>query len=70
MREASCDTAETMLASVQEEVDDSELVFKLRTARQLIVACDDKIDTLAETLDEAELDDETVENLRQLGYLE
>ena len=39
MGRSICDTADTMLASVQEELEDEDLVFKLRTARQLIVAC-------------------------------
>ena len=70
MPKEPCNTVETMLTSVQDEVDDSALVFKLRTARQFIMACDFKVDTLMEAVDEADLDDETIENLRQLGYLD
>jgi len=70
MEKSICDTIEPMLASVQEEVNDPELTFKLRTARQLIMACDHEINTLTKTLDEVELDDETMEKLRQLGYLD
>ena len=39
MEPSACETADTMLASIQEELEDDDLVFKLRTARQLITAC-------------------------------
>ena len=70
MGKVPCDTVQTMLASVQEEVDDSELIFKLRTARQLVMACEENMNTLEEAVAEAELDEETREKLRQLGYLD
>ena len=70
MGKVPCDTVQKMLASVQQEVDDSELIFKLRTARQLVMVCEEDMDTLGEAVDEAELDDETKEKFRQLGYLD
>ena len=59
-----------MLESVQEEVDDADLAFKLRTARQLLVVYDERLRKYREALDEADLEEETLENLRQLGYLD
>ncbi len=70
MGQTTCDTIETLLASVQEGVEDSELNYKLRTARSLIHVCKEDVSTLEQALNKADLDDEMLENLRQLGYLE
>jgi len=70
MGKVPCDTVQAMLASVQEEVGDSELIFKLRTARQLVMVCEENMNTLEEAVAEAELDEETRKKLRQLGYLD
>lgn len=59
-----------MLKSVQDQVDDSELSFKLRTARQMLVVYDEHLRKQREALDETDLEDDTLENLRQLGYIE
>jgi hypothetical protein len=69
MGSSICDTVDTLLASVQEEVNDPELVFKLRTARQLNLACKDEMDSFQQTLQNAEIDEETEARLRELGYL-
>jgi hypothetical protein len=70
MGETLAEKIDTMLASVQEELDDSELSFKLRTARQLIVAYDTQLQQHGKALDESTLGDDTIERLSQLGYLE
>ena len=64
-----CDTAQTMLASVQEEIEDDDLIFKLRTARQLIIACKDQHVEYQQALESADLDDEIETRLEELGYL-
>lgn len=64
-----CETIDTLLASVQEELDDPDLVFKLRTARQLNLACKDEMATFQRTIEAADLDEETESQLRELGYL-
>lgn len=69
MRPSVCDTADTMLASVQEEIEDGDLTFKLRTARQLILACKDENIEYQQALQNADLDDETEARLEELGYL-
>lgn len=61
---------DTMLASVQEEVNDPDLAFKLRTARQLIVVYDEQLQKHREALDEDDIDQDALENLRKLGYLD
>lgn len=70
MDEAVCDTVDTMLASVQAEVDDPELTYKLRTARQLLVVCKEQNEDFKQTLETVDLDEETAEQLRRLGYLD
>ena len=69
MAPSICDTADTMLASVQKEIEDDDLVFKLRTARQLIVACKNEQIEYQQAIKNAELDDETEARLEELGYL-
>jgi hypothetical protein len=59
-----------MLANVQDEVDDSELSFKLRTARQLLMVYDEQLREHREALAEDDIDEEALENLRELGYLD
>lgn len=69
MPETICDTIETLLASVDEQVDDSELSYKISTARQLNIVCKEQVETYTETLEEADLDPEMVDRLEELGYL-
>lgn len=70
MGETLADKIDEMLAGVQSDVDDPELSFKLRTARQLLVAHDEHLREHRESLTESDLDEDALENLRQLGYLE
>ena len=69
MAETTYEAIERLLASVQEEVDDSEVSYKLRTARQLIKLSKDRTELYEEALEDAELDSEAIERLHQLGYL-
>lgn len=69
MSQITCDTIETMLESVEEEVDDPDLVYKLRTARQLLLVCKYQNETLQDSLQEADLDDDIRQRLVGLGYL-
>ncbi|PCR90716.1 hypothetical protein [Natrinema ejinorense] len=70
MPQTAFETVETMLTSVQSEVDDPELRFKLRTSRQLLRLLKEQKEAGREALAETDLDDSTRENLEQLGYLE
>lgn len=70
MEEDSFEHTDTMLKSVQEGVTDSELRFKLRTARQLLDALKEQYTAGQEALEMADIDEETLESLRQLGYLD
>ncbi|WP_135820505.1 hypothetical protein [Halostella litorea] len=70
MADTTFETVDTMLESVQSDVDDPELCFKLRTARQLLVFLEERYAVGREALEDADFDDETLDSLRQLGYLE
>lgn len=59
-----------MLESVQQQIDDPELSFKLRTARQMLVVYDEHLRKHREALDETDFGEDTLENLRQLGYID
>ena len=64
-----CDTVEILLTAVQEELEDPDLVFKLRTARQLNLACKDEMTAFQRTVEQADLDEDTETRLKELGYL-
>lgn len=68
MGDTICETIEKILEPVQDEIDDRELSYKLRTARQLAIACQNYHEKVEHTLEDADLDQETVETLRDLGY--
>lgn len=70
MTETLAEKIDRMLATVEEQVDDSEAVFRLRTARQLLVTYDEYLQEQGDALEEGELDQEARDRLRQLGYLE
>jgi len=64
-----CDTVDSLLESVQNDIEDPNLIFKLRTARQLSVACKDEMDSFQRTLENADIDEDTETRLQKLGYL-
>lgn len=66
----TADTIDRLLVGVQEGIDDPDASFKLRTARQLLVLLDEQHEAGLVALAEADLDEDSRENLRQLGYLE
>ena len=70
MEEPLADKIDEMLASVQDEVDDPDLSFKLRTARQMLVVYDEHLRKHREALDETDLEENPLENLRRLGYID
>lgn len=70
MAQTVATTINTLLQSVQEAVEDPEATFKLRTARQLVVLCGEQQEVARETLQEADIGEEALTNLEQLGYLE
>ncbi|AKH96793.1 hypothetical protein [Halanaeroarchaeum sulfurireducens] len=70
-------TLETIDSLIEQSVDlteNSEVRFKLRTARQLISVIEEEQETLDETVDklveDSDIDEEVYETLRELGYVE
>jgi len=70
MAEELFDHTDALLQGIQKEVSDSKLSYKLRTVRQLLVAIEEQHIVAQEALEEADVDEETLESLRQLGYLD
>lgn len=70
MSQTTVETIDSMLESVQNEVDDSDTRFKVRTARQLLVVLEERHEAGREALEETDLDETVRENLRDLGYLQ
>ncbi|MFB6196013.1 MAG: hypothetical protein ABEI80_07555 [Haloplanus sp.] len=67
MSDETLETIRTLLESLIEETDDSEVHYKLRTALQLLAVHEEEINRLEEAAD-SDADLET--RLRDLGYLE
>ena len=57
---------DTILKSVQEDVTDAELRFKLRTARQLCDAMKEQYIEGQQAAETVGIDEETIESLREL----
>jgi hypothetical protein len=70
MSETTIDALRSLLENALQEVDDSEAEFQLRTALQLLIALEEQHEGAREILEEAEIDGEVRENLRELGYLD
>jgi hypothetical protein len=69
MSETPIETTQTMLESLLEETEDSEVHFKLRTALQLLDIAEEQYDAGREALAECDLDQDTRDDLEELGYL-
>ena len=59
-----------MLEGVLNDVDDPEMKYKLRSARQLMLVVQQRHDTLDEAIDTAVDDEAILSNLRDLGYID
>ena len=70
MGKTTLETIEELLQSVQKNVEDSDSKYKLRNARQLIQVLQQRNKELDEAIDETITDEEILENLSDLGYLE
>ena len=70
MPKTTFDTIEELLRGVQDDVDDSETSYKLRNARQLVHVLRQRNQNLEDAVDETVSDEQILENLRSLGYLD
>ncbi|MDB9234900.1 hypothetical protein [Halorubrum ezzemoulense] len=62
-------TIEELLEQVQEDIENPDTSYKLRTARQLLSIFEQRNEDLSVAISEAVSDDELRERLRDLGYL-
>ena len=70
MANTPIDTIKQLLETVIKETDDREVHFKLRTASQLVDVVQQHHDDLLESLEDANLNDELTEELREMGYMD
>jgi len=70
MPRTTLDTIDELLEGAEDGITNSETVYKLRSARQLVQVLQQRHDDLDDALDDAIPDDEIVANLQELGYLE
>jgi hypothetical protein len=66
----TAERAAELIDGVLQDTDDDEHRFKLRTALQLLEMIQEQHDVADQALADSELNEETRENLRGLGYLE
>jgi len=64
------DTIDELLAGVMEDVEGSEARYKLRNARQLVEVVRQRHHDLDEAIEDSVDDEEILEDLRDLGYVE
>lgn len=69
-KKTTFETIEELLKSTQDEIDDPDLTFKLRTARQLVLVLQERQEAGRQALENADLDPSVREDLRNLGYME
>ena len=69
MEEKLFNSIDEMLSSIQQEVTDEEVLFKLRTARQSLVVIKERYAAGQEAITKGHIDEETLSALRELGYL-
>jgi hypothetical protein len=70
MGKTTLSTIDELLESALDETDDSDVRYKLRNARQLIQIVEQRHKDLDETLTDAVDDEEILDSLRDLGYVE
>lgn len=70
MSKTTLSTIDELLAGVIDDVDDSEIRYKLRSARTLLQVLQQRHDSLDDAVRDAVDDEEILDNLRDLGYLD
>lgn len=70
MAETTLATMDELLEGALDDVDDPEVRYKLRSARQLLQVVQQRQDIIDEAIDTAIEDEAVLQNLRDLGYTE
>jgi hypothetical protein len=63
-------TIEELLGEVQEDMDNPDASYKLRTARQLLSVLEQRNEDLSMAVSEAASNDELLDRLRELDYIQ
>lgn len=69
VREA-LDTVDELLEGAANDIDDSDALYKIRNARQLLELAKQRHEDHDEAIEEMIENEETLNNLRELGYVE
>lgn len=69
METTAIERAIELTGSVLEDTDNDEFKFRLRTAIQLLQIIEEQHSTASDILKDCNLDEQTQENLEELGYL-
>lgn len=70
MAKGTFKTINELLDGALADVDDSEVQYKVRSAQQLLGVIQQQHDDLDKAVVDAVSDEELIENLRDLGYLD
>ena len=70
MAETTLETIDELLEGAFADVDDPDVQYKLRNARQLVRVIQQRHDTLDAAIDETVTDEALMNTLRDLGYVE
>jgi len=70
MPRSTLETLDDLLRGAEEDIDNSDVVYKLRSARQLIEVLKQRQDDQDDAIEDAISDEEVLDNLRDLGYIQ
>jgi len=70
MPRSTLETLDDLLLGAEEDIDNSDVVYKLRSARQLIEVLKQRQDDQDDAIEDAISDEEVLDNLRDLGYIQ
>jgi predicted solute-binding protein len=70
MERTTLETIDELLQGAVEDTEDSEVNYRLRTARQLLEVIRMEYEEIDDIIAESEVDDEVLADLRDLGYIE
>ncbi|OYR53763.1 hypothetical protein [Halorubrum halodurans] len=70
MAKTTLETIDELLEGALDGVDDPETRYKLRSARQLLHVVRRRHDGVDEVVEDAVTDEDVIDGLRELGYLD
>jgi len=69
MTETTLEAIDNLLRGAEDDIDNSDTVYKLRSARQLVEVLKQRQGDRDEAIEDAISDQEVLDNLRDLGYI-